>query len=140
MPHYSNGREAQIGDKVTHRDWQGNAHTGTVIGIQPGSETCNLTVVPVNTPTFSVTAKEATHTEDVHVTHKEPGIHIHYVDNDGVHHQALAIPPAPLKDLGPVNLTYPGPNGALQQVHSVSYWKPNGGPAAHNTYHFPHDR
>lgn len=46
MPHYKNGREAKLGDEVIGQGYNvKHPITGVVIGIKPGADTCNLTVV-----------------------------------------------------------------------------------------------
>ncbi|XHR29879.1 MAG: hypothetical protein ACFUZC_04860 [Chthoniobacteraceae bacterium] len=63
--HYANGREAKIGDRIVFKDYQGIPYAGVVASAIPGSDTCNLNVVPVTvTGTMSVTAREAMHIDD----------------------------------------------------------------------------
>lgn len=44
MPHYRNGEEAQVGDIVVGKDWQGKRVVGEITNIMPSSTTCNMTV------------------------------------------------------------------------------------------------
>lgn len=62
--HYSNGREVNLGDPVIGRDWQGLPVAGVVVKVNPGSETCNMTIAPVSTLLQNQTCKEFLHLDD----------------------------------------------------------------------------
>ncbi len=62
--HYKNGRRAQVGDPIIFKDYNGLPKAGVVVKANAQSETCNLTVAPVH-ETYTVTAKEALHADDV---------------------------------------------------------------------------
>jgi hypothetical protein len=63
--HYKNGREVKHGDKLIAHHWDGTPYTGVVIGINPQSPSCNLTIAPFNPSTqTTVTAKECLHVDD----------------------------------------------------------------------------
>lgn len=44
MPHYRDGTEAQVGDKVKFTGWNGKVQVGEVSSIAPGATSCNATV------------------------------------------------------------------------------------------------
>ena len=63
--HYKNGREAKVGDRVFVDDGY-NQYIGVVIKTQPGSTSCNLTVVPMpSANAYSATSSQCLHLEDV---------------------------------------------------------------------------
>lgn len=53
--HYKDGREARVGDFVFGRDWAGMPVSGVVVRTVPGTQTCNLQIVPAggNLPTYN---------------------------------------------------------------------------------------
>jgi hypothetical protein len=61
--HYKNGREAKVGDKVITKDCCGTIHAGVVVALYPGSDTCNIGLVPIGQQ-FSANAKDSLHMED----------------------------------------------------------------------------
>ena len=63
--HYANGREAKIGDKVVGKDPSGNPVAGTVVDSYPETDRCNLSIVPFTSPTYTATATECLHVDDV---------------------------------------------------------------------------
>ncbi len=63
--HYKNGKLAKVGDKIVGKDWNGNPVAGIVANVSPGSETCNLSVVPLlPQQQMSATAKDCLLLED----------------------------------------------------------------------------
>lgn len=57
--HYKNGTPAKVGDFVLAKNHNGIPFTGVVVATQAQSDTCNLTVAPVNPlSSFTLTAKE----------------------------------------------------------------------------------
>jgi hypothetical protein len=44
MPHYKDGTEAQVGDVVIGKDYEGKTVVGHVNHIYPGSTTCNMQI------------------------------------------------------------------------------------------------
>lgn len=45
--HYANGREVKLGDKVVGHDGNGTPISGIVAATVPGSDACNIAVVPL---------------------------------------------------------------------------------------------
>lgn len=62
--HYKNGREAKVGDQVVARDYNGTAFAGVVVKTIPGTDACNLQVVPLRDHPHTYTAKECLHIDD----------------------------------------------------------------------------
>ena len=63
--HYKNGKPAKVGDKVIGKDWNGNPLAGIVANLSPGSDTCNLTVLPLlPQQQMSLTARDCLLVED----------------------------------------------------------------------------
>lgn len=67
MPHYKNGREVKVGDKVVGKSEWGGFSVGTVIQVIPGSSTCNMQIVPVGTPSQTVTTSDYFHVDDANI-------------------------------------------------------------------------
>jgi hypothetical protein len=63
--HYANGKEAKLYDKIVGKDTSGDPIAGLVISIHPGSNTCNLSVIPFPKNTWTVSAKDCLHIEDI---------------------------------------------------------------------------
>lgn len=63
--HYMNGREAKVGDKVVGKDACGNPVAGTVVDTIPETDRCNLSIVPATSPTYTATASECVHVDDI---------------------------------------------------------------------------
>lgn len=64
--HYANGREAQKGDSVVGADPNGRPIGGVVMGLMPGSDTCNIEVIPLAGGYIATcTAGECLHVADV---------------------------------------------------------------------------
>lgn len=61
--HYKNGREAKLGDKVISKDCCGTIQTGVVVALYPGSDTCNVGLIPIGQQ-FSANARDCLHLED----------------------------------------------------------------------------
>ena len=131
--HYKNGRESKIGDKIVWKDWSGNIQSGTIVWANPGSTTCNLAVVPSGTPTQSVTAADALHTDDVVISTGHDS-HVHYIDTNHVHSPALLLQ---INEDGTANLIVKIVGGT-QQVNNVPHAKPSTNVAC--TFHYPHER
>ena len=64
--HYKNGREAQEGDPVVGMPQYGTkVYAGTIIDINPGSETCNATLLRgAGPPVIFINVKDFYHAED----------------------------------------------------------------------------
>ena len=56
--HYANGREAKIGDKVVGSDISGNPVAGVVSWVYPGTDTCNLQIIPWSSFLITATASK----------------------------------------------------------------------------------
>jgi hypothetical protein len=73
--HYRNGREAKIGDQIVGRYPMGNLVSGILVKANPGSETCNgtvmLTAVLYTLPL--VTLGECVHADDISELSKQEG-------------------------------------------------------------------
>ena len=67
MPHYKNGREIKVGDKIVGKNEWAGVFAGTVVVIYPGSATCNFNYIPSGTPTQSATASDCLHVDDVEI-------------------------------------------------------------------------
>ncbi len=69
--HYQNGREAKVGDPVVTRDYQGRTYAGMLIEANPGSTTCNGTMLCYGNGSGpasireNVTIGEMAHAEDL---------------------------------------------------------------------------
>ena len=63
--HYANGRPAKVGDKIIGRDASGSPLAGIVIDIYPATNTCNLSVIPLPAPTYTATANDCLHIDDL---------------------------------------------------------------------------
>lgn len=62
--HYKNGRKAEIGDKVVGKTASGDPIAGIIVDAYPGTDSCNVQVVPLPTPTYCCTAGEMLHVDD----------------------------------------------------------------------------
>lgn len=56
--HYKNGKEAKLGDKVVTKDCCGTVSTGVVVALYPGSDICNVGLIPIGQQ-FSANAKDS---------------------------------------------------------------------------------
>jgi len=67
--HYKNGREAKVGDKILVQPTYGAPYVAVLLGVTPGSTSCNGTAMPVDPfRVSSVTLGECTHLDDVRVS------------------------------------------------------------------------
>jgi hypothetical protein len=70
MPHYKNGREVKVGDKMVGKNQWNGVFTGIVTTIFPGAQTCNINYVPTGTPTQTATTTDCLHEDDVEIEAK----------------------------------------------------------------------
>jgi hypothetical protein len=63
--HYANGKEAKVGDKVVGKDVNGYPISGIVYDVLAQSDTCNLYIVPVHTPSVIATASQCLLADDI---------------------------------------------------------------------------
>lgn len=45
--HSKSGKEIKLGDVIVARNWQQQPFTGLVVGLTPGSTSCNISVIPL---------------------------------------------------------------------------------------------
>ena len=72
MPHFKNGREIKVGDKIVGKNAWSGVFAGTVIAIYVGAATCNINYIPTGVPTQSATASDCLHEEDAELSEREP--------------------------------------------------------------------
>jgi hypothetical protein len=68
MPHYKNGREVKVGDKIIGKNEWSGVFTGMVVSIFAGASTCNISYIPTGTIAHTATTSDCFHEEDVQLS------------------------------------------------------------------------
>jgi hypothetical protein len=68
MPHYKNGREVKVGDKIVGQNQYAGVFAGNVVAIYPGSSTGNISYIPTGTAMQSATTTDCLHESDAEIT------------------------------------------------------------------------